>query len=105
MNSQLTLLRTVAITAIAAAGLLVGCSASSRADQRADALDKKRARCRGVGADGEAPETGDHNAIPESAIVHNLGIVRHGGYSRPSKAVGPGTTKSRPPRSSGRRKR
>jgi D-alanyl-D-alanine carboxypeptidase len=42
MNSQLTLrrLRTVAIMAIVAAGLLVGCNASSRADERADALDK-----------------------------------------------------------------
>src|SRR5438046_940177 len=42
MNSQLTLrgLRTVAIMAAFAAGLLVGCNASSRADQRADALDK-----------------------------------------------------------------
>jgi D-alanyl-D-alanine carboxypeptidase len=42
MNSQLTLhrLRTVAIKAAVAAGLLVGCNASSRADQHADALDK-----------------------------------------------------------------
>jgi len=42
MNSQLTLLRlrTVAMMATIAAGLLVGCNASSRADQRADALDK-----------------------------------------------------------------
>ena len=42
MNSQLTLrrLRTVAIMATFAAGLLVGCNASSLADQRADALDK-----------------------------------------------------------------
>jgi D-alanyl-D-alanine carboxypeptidase len=40
MNGRLTLLRTVAITAIAAAGLLLGCNASSRADERADALDK-----------------------------------------------------------------
>src|SRR6266496_2032697 len=42
MNSQLTLhrLRTVAIMTTFAAGLLVGCNASSRADQRADALDK-----------------------------------------------------------------
>src|SRR6267142_4732343 len=42
MNSQLTLrrLRTVAIMATFAAGLLVGCNASSPADQPADALDK-----------------------------------------------------------------
>jgi D-alanyl-D-alanine carboxypeptidase len=42
MNSQLTLLRlrTVAMMTTIAAGLLVGCNASSLADQRADALDK-----------------------------------------------------------------
>ena len=41
MNSRLTLrrLRTVAMMATIAAGLLVGCNASSLADQRADALD------------------------------------------------------------------
>jgi D-alanyl-D-alanine carboxypeptidase len=41
MNSQITLrrLRTVAIKGTIAAGLLVGCNASSLADQRADALD------------------------------------------------------------------
>ena len=42
MNSQLTLrrLRTVAMMATIAAGLLVGCNASSLADQPADALDR-----------------------------------------------------------------
>ncbi len=42
MNGQLTLrrLRAVAIMATFAAGLLVGCNASSLADQRADVLDK-----------------------------------------------------------------
>jgi D-alanyl-D-alanine carboxypeptidase len=42
MNSQLTLrrLRMFAIMAMVAAGLLVGCNTSSRADERADALDK-----------------------------------------------------------------
>jgi hypothetical protein len=42
MNSQITLRRqrAVGIKAIIAAGLLLGCNASSFADQRADALDK-----------------------------------------------------------------
>jgi D-alanyl-D-alanine carboxypeptidase len=42
MNSQLTLprLHAVAIMATFAAGLPVGCNASSRADEHADALDK-----------------------------------------------------------------